>query len=113
MRCRDQVTSEKGWGQSIQIFVANDCSKNPQGVDRTASKLGYHSLEGFWRSLQVPITDVMEEKASLQKLEEWMRSHQPEKLFEEDGKIRLDLQELAPTGTRRTSAKPMTDGGVL
>ncbi|OAG11232.1 D-xylulose 5-phosphate/D-fructose 6-phosphate phosphoketolase [Paraphaeosphaeria sporulosa] len=76
-------------------------------------KLGDHFLEGFWRAHQVPITDVLKNKASLQKLEEWMRSYQPEKLFGEDGKIRPDLKELAPTGTRRMSANPIANGGVL
>lgn len=76
-------------------------------------KLGDHFLEGFWRSHQVPITDVLKNKASLQKLEEWMRSYHPEKLFGKDGKIRPDLKGLAPTGTRRMSANPVTNGGVL
>ncbi|CAI6334994.1 unnamed protein product [Periconia digitata] len=76
-------------------------------------KLDDHFLEGFWRSHQVPITDVLGNKSSLQKLEEWMKSYQPDKLFDEAGALRSDLKDLAPQGKRRMSANPVTNGGAL
>ena len=76
-------------------------------------KHGEHFLEGFWRAHQVPITDVLKDGSSLQKLEKWMRSYHPDKAFDEGGKLRHDLKELAPIGLRRMSANPVANGGVL
>ncbi len=45
-------------------------------------------VEGFWRAHQVPIADPRENPAHLKLLEAWMRSYEPEKLF--DGNGRLD-----------------------
>jgi xylulose-5-phosphate/fructose-6-phosphate phosphoketolase len=76
-------------------------------------KLGDHKLEGSWRSHQVPIPDVLTNNASLKKLEEWMRSYEPQKHFDENGKLKAELRELAPTGNRRMSANPVANGGQL
>jgi len=76
-------------------------------------KVGDHYLEGYWRSHQVPITDVHENPASLKKLEEWLKGYDPERLFGKEGTLRPDLKELAPIGIRRMSANPITNGGLL
>lgn len=76
-------------------------------------KLGEHFLEGFWRSHQVPITDVVGSQSKLQKLEEWMKSYKPERLFDESGALIPELKELAPTGNSRMSANPVANGGIL
>lgn len=76
-------------------------------------KIGPHYLEGYWRAHQVPITDVHENPESLKKLEQWLKSYGPEKLFGEEGTLREDLKELAPTGISRMSANPITNGGLL
>ena len=76
-------------------------------------KLGDHFLEGFWRSHQVPIPDVLKSKDKLKVLEEWMRSYEPEKHFDESGHLVQELRDLAPVGTRRMSANPISNGGVL
>lgn len=70
-------------------------------------------VEGFWRAHQVPINDVKNNPARLQQLEDWLRSYQPEELFDESGKLRHELKALAPTGNRRMSANPHANGGVL
>ncbi|EGS22208.1 phosphoketolase-like protein [Thermochaetoides thermophila DSM 1495] len=69
-------------------------------------------LEGYWRSHQVPITDVHENEEHLQLLEQWMRSYEPDRLFP-DGKLLPELRDLAPTGVRRMSANPVANGGLL
>lgn len=69
-------------------------------------------VEGFWRSHQVPIAEVKEPK-HLQQLESWLRSYQPEELFDESGKLIEALRELPPRGDRRISANPHANGGVL
>jgi xylulose-5-phosphate/fructose-6-phosphate phosphoketolase len=76
-------------------------------------KIDNKYLEGFWRAHQVPITDVHENLEHLGLLEKWMRSYEPERLFA-GGKISKELRAaLCPTGTRRMSANPVANGGVI
>ena len=70
-------------------------------------------IEGTWRSHQVPVTDVHDNPEHLQILEQWMRSYQPEELFDEAGRLRPELKELAPAGDRRMGANPHANGGLL
>ena len=72
-----------------------------------------HRLEGFWRAHQVPLTDVKKDPEQLQILEAWMREYKPEELFDKNGKLIAELKELAPSGTRRMSANPHANGGIL
>jgi xylulose-5-phosphate/fructose-6-phosphate phosphoketolase len=72
-----------------------------------------HKAEGSWRSHQVPFSDVRENPASLKLLERWLKSYEPEKLFDRDGRLIPELRELAPKGARRMSANPHANGGLL
>src|SRR5258708_9273373 len=54
-----------------------------------------------------------ENPANVQILEDWMKSYQPAELFDGSGRLRPELAELAPRGTRRMSANPHTNGGLL
>ena len=72
-----------------------------------------HKVEGFWRAHQVPLAKVRENPAHLKLLDEWLRSYRPEELFDESGKLIPELKALAPTGTRRMSANPHANGGLL
>ena len=76
-------------------------------------KIDDHFLEGFWRSHQVPITDVLTNSKHLKVLEDWMRSYKPEELFTAEGRLKSHLKELAPEGHRRMSANPVANGGLL
>ena len=58
-------------------------------------------------SIRLPIS------GDLQIVEDWMRSYKPEELFDAKGTLVPDLQELAPSGTRRISANPHANGGLL
>jgi xylulose-5-phosphate/fructose-6-phosphate phosphoketolase len=69
--------------------------------------------EGSWRSHQVPFADLAKKSGHLKLLEEWMKSYGAEELFDEEGKLRAELAELAPEGNRRMSANPHTNGGLL
>jgi xylulose-5-phosphate/fructose-6-phosphate phosphoketolase len=71
-----------------------------------------HKVEDFWRAHQVPF-QVHENPAHLKLLEEWLRSYRPEELFDETGKLIPELKALAPTGPRRLSANPVTNGGLV
>jgi xylulose-5-phosphate/fructose-6-phosphate phosphoketolase len=72
-----------------------------------------HKVEGFWRSHQVPLSGIHENPAHLKQLEDWMRSYRPQELFDESGRLIPELKELAPKGTRRMSANPHANGGLL
>lgn len=70
-------------------------------------------VEGFWRSHQVPMGSMHSNPEHLQMLEQWMKSYKPEELFDENGTLIPELQELAPKGDRRMSANPVANGGLL
>ncbi|HXP42592.1 MAG TPA: phosphoketolase family protein, partial [Candidatus Acidoferrales bacterium] len=72
-----------------------------------------HKVEGSWRAHQVPIADPVANKKHLTLLEEWLRSYKPEELFDANGTLIPELQELAPAGPRRISANPHANGGLL
>jgi xylulose-5-phosphate/fructose-6-phosphate phosphoketolase len=72
-----------------------------------------HKLEGSWRSHQVPFADVRNNPGNLKMLEDWMRSYNPEELFDANGQFKADLRATAPMGDRRMSANPHANGGVL
>ncbi|MGI4756793.1 MAG: phosphoketolase family protein [Janthinobacterium lividum] len=76
-------------------------------------EVGGHKVENFWRAHQVPVLDPVTNKTSLKIVEDWMRSYKPEELFDESGKLIPELKQLAPEGSRRISANPHANGGLL
>jgi len=72
-----------------------------------------HKIEGSWRAHQVPFANVRDNPAQLQLLEQWLKSYKPEELFDEHGSLIPALRDLAPRGTRRMSANPHANGGLL
>jgi xylulose-5-phosphate/fructose-6-phosphate phosphoketolase len=69
-------------------------------------------VEGTWRAHQVPVTNLSKPE-HLKILEDWMKSYQPKQLFDEQGRLIAELQELAPHGNRRMGANPHANGGIL
>ena len=69
--------------------------------------------EGSFRSHQVPLSNVATNPEHLRQLEEWMRSYKPEELFDASGRLLPELATLAPEGTKRMSANPHANGGLL
>jgi xylulose-5-phosphate/fructose-6-phosphate phosphoketolase len=86
--------------------------RTPKGWTAPAEIDG-HKVEGSWRAHQVPMADVGKNPAHLQVLETWLRSYKAEELFDSNGSLKSELKELAPTGTRRMSANPHTNGGLV
>ena len=70
-------------------------------------------VEGTWRSHQVPLAELASRPEHLQMLEQWLKSYQPGELFDENGRLRPELEELAPGGERRMGANPHANGGLL
>src|SRR5271169_2964964 len=54
------------------------------------------AIEGTFRSHQVPLTDPATNPAHLEQLEAWLRGYRPQELFDERGRLRPELAELAP-----------------
>ena len=55
-------------------------------------------IEGTFRAHQVPILVDPEHPDHLKQLEAWMKSYKPEELFDENGRLKPELAELAPKG---------------
>lgn len=72
-----------------------------------------HRIEGSWRAHQVPLKKARDDKAQLEQLETWLRSYQPQQLFDEQGRLLPELRALTPVGTRRMGANPHANGGLL
>ncbi len=69
--------------------------------------------EGSFRSHQVPFADVQNNPGHLALLDVWLRSYRPDELFDDTGRLRPELADLAPRGERRMSANPRANGGLL
>jgi xylulose-5-phosphate/fructose-6-phosphate phosphoketolase len=76
-------------------------------------KIDNNYLAGSWRAHQVPITDPATNPSHLQILEDWMRSYEPERLWDKQGKPIPSLKALCPDGNRRMSANPVANGGLI
>jgi xylulose-5-phosphate/fructose-6-phosphate phosphoketolase len=75
-------------------------------------KVDGKQVEGTFRAHQVPMGD-MDKAEHVRILERWMKSYRPRELFDENGRLRPELAELAPKGTRRMGANPHANGGLL
>lgn len=69
--------------------------------------------EDYWRSHQVPLSEIGSNPAHLKQLEQWMKSYRPEELFDGNGAPVPELAALAPEGVRRMGANPHANGGKL
>ena len=70
-------------------------------------------IEGSFRAHQVPVIVDEDHKENLEILEAWLRSYKPEELFDKNGTLIKELQELAPVGDQRMGANPNANGGKL
>jgi xylulose-5-phosphate/fructose-6-phosphate phosphoketolase len=70
-------------------------------------------VEGTFRAHQVPLSDPATHPEHLKLLEDWLGSYRPEELFDEQGRLKPELAELAPRGDRRMGANPHANGGIL
>ncbi len=70
-------------------------------------------IEGSFRSHQIPLPEPKSSPEQLHMLEEWMRSYQPETLFDANGRVLASIAALAPVGERRMGSNPHANGGIL
>src|SRR5471032_2514534 len=87
--------------------------KSPKGWTGPKEVDGY-KIEGNFRAHQIPLAvSASTPPEHLQLLESWMKSYKPEELFDDNGKLMSELQDLAPKGERRMGANPHANGGQL
>ncbi|CDZ35787.1 phosphoketolase family protein [Neorhizobium galegae] len=70
-------------------------------------------VEDFWRAHQVPVSGCRENDGHRKILEDWMRSYNPDDLFDANGRLKEELRALSPGGERRMGANPHANGGLL
>lgn len=70
-------------------------------------------IEGTFHAHQVPVSNPSKSAEHLQLLEAWLKSYRPEELFDEKGRLKKEIADLAPTGFRRMGANPHANGGIL
>jgi len=99
-------------GKATRAYWPMIVLRSPKGWTGPKNVDG-HKVEGFWRAHQVPLAGVPENPAHFKLLEDWLRSYRPEELFDESGRLIAELRALSPSGTRRMSANPHANGGVL
>src|SRR3954452_16180184 len=103
----DEVLDEIAAGGRPMIVLATPKGwTGPKEVDGLPA-------EGAWRSHQVPLANIASNPEHLAQLEQWMRSYEPEELFDDGGALRAELAALAPEGERRMGANPHANGGLL
>ncbi len=70
-------------------------------------------LEDYWRAHQVPFAQLAEKPEHIKTLEQWLKSYQPEQLFDNDGQLRKEIATLAPKGQQRMGSNPHANGGLI
>ncbi|ELR04249.1 hypothetical protein VC83_00302 [Pseudogymnoascus destructans] len=98
-------------GKAFRPFWPMIVLRTPKGWT-APREIDGHFLEGFWRAHQIPIPDIAKNKEHFAIFEKWMRSYEPERLFQ-DGRLISELRELPPKGNSRMSANPVANGGIL
>jgi xylulose-5-phosphate/fructose-6-phosphate phosphoketolase len=116
-RCLDEIADIQGEARASGAPVPRRpwpmiVLRSPKGWTGPKEVDG-HKVEGFWRSHQVPFANAREDSGHRAVLEEWMRSYEPEKLFDEAGTPVQDIAALHPEGDLRMSASPHANGGAL
>jgi xylulose-5-phosphate/fructose-6-phosphate phosphoketolase len=83
--------------------------KSPKGMSGIKEMDG-EPVEGTHRSHQVPNKDAKTNKTSLKLLEDWLRSYNPDELFDKDGAPKPEILEICPKGILRMGLNPHTFG---
>ena len=86
--------------------------RSPKGWTGPKEVNGLPNEDSF-RSHQVPFPVDADHTENLKKLEDWLLSYRPQELFNEEGRLIPELEELAPTGKRRMGANDHANGGKL
>ncbi len=98
--------SPEGWRWPMIVLRTPKGWTGPPLVDG-------RQVEGSHRAHQVPLPGARDNDEYRAVLEQWLRSYRPDELFDTEGRPTESLRALAPTGDRRMSANPVTNGGEV
>lgn len=84
--------------------------RTPKGWTGPKKFMG-KSIEGSFRSHQIPLPVTQLEMEHIDELISWLKSYRPEELFDESGKLREEYLEIAPSEDKLMSLNPVTNGG--
>jgi xylulose-5-phosphate/fructose-6-phosphate phosphoketolase len=101
---KNKVTTRPRWPMIVL--------KSPKGWTGPKTVDG-QQIEGTFRAHQVPLLVDAKHPEHVEQLEAWMKSYRAEELFDQQGKLRYELADLAPKGDRRMGANPHANGGIL
>ncbi|WP_338595395.1 phosphoketolase family protein [Saccharopolyspora sp. SCSIO 74807] len=101
---RDGVTDRPTWPMIVL--------RSPKGWTGPDTVDGAR-VAGTWRAHQIPISDPRNDRDHLRLLENWLRSYEPDELFDSEGRPAQPVREQHPRGARRMSANPHANGGHL
>jgi xylulose-5-phosphate/fructose-6-phosphate phosphoketolase len=86
--------------------------RTPKGWTGPAEWKG-ERIEGTFHSHQVPLEEVKNNNGQLELLESWLRSYQPENLFDSEGQLFGELSSLIPKGNKRMGSNPYANAGSM
>ncbi len=69
-------------------------------------------IEGSFRAHQIPIPVDQHHMEHVGALTDWLNSYGPEELFDENGRLIQELEDLTPKGNHRMAMNPITNGGI-
>jgi xylulose-5-phosphate/fructose-6-phosphate phosphoketolase len=102
---RDGETARPRWPMIVL--------KSPKGWTGP-KRVDGRQIEGTFRSHQIPLAvSSTAPPEHLKQLEDWLKSYRPDELFDAQGRLKPELAELAPKGTRRMGANAHANGGLL
>ncbi|MFN3598874.1 MAG: phosphoketolase family protein [Aquificaceae bacterium] len=99
-------------GRAERTILPAIVLKTPKGWTAPKEFKGKY-IEGYWRSHQVPITQVHEDPDALKLLEEWLLGYNPKGLFDEEGRPKIDISKIFPEEGRRLGDTPYANGGLI
>ena len=96
--------------ENIKFYYPMIIVRSPKGWTGI-KELNGTKIEGTFHAHQIPLTPTNEKELKL--LEDWFRSYRPEELFDNNGTLKKEIRDIAPTGLKRMGANPITNGGLM
>ena len=116
---RDEMHQSMAYTLDIIVNRIREIKENPK-LDLKYPMIIFRSLkgwtgprevEGSFKAHQVPIE--LTDESKIIDVENWMRSYHPEELFDENGTLIKELQELLPPKEKRMGLNKNANGGLL
>jgi xylulose-5-phosphate/fructose-6-phosphate phosphoketolase len=86
--------------------------RSPKGWTGPKSDLEGNPIVGSFRAHQVPIPVSADQMTHKDLLVNWLKSYQPEKLFNKNGSIKAEIRATTPDGNQRMAMNPIVNGGI-